>query len=148
MIYDLTENAERYRGISAYLDKAIAFAANCSTSIHEGRHEIDGDKVFALVSNYNSKHKIEGNPEAHKKYIDLQMVLEGEEYLYCGFLKEATKEVKSIPENDVAFYEGDCIPLHMAYGKFAIVFPWDIHQPGVCIDKPAHVKKLVIKIEA
>ncbi|QQO09543.1 YhcH/YjgK/YiaL family protein [Breznakiella homolactica] len=147
MIYDTTENADQYRGISSNLDKALDFIKSCTPDITEGRHEIDGEKVFALVSNYQSKHQQESSPEAHVRYIDLQMVLSGEEFLICGFLKDARKKLSGDPDKDIAFYEADGIPLPLSPGKFAVLFPADLHQPGIRVHEPAPVKKLVIKIE-
>ena len=78
MIIDKFENLPLYFSCLPGLDKAAEFLAG--ENIADGRHEIDGEKIFANVSSYEPK-EFNGDMrfEAHKKYADLQAVLEGEE---------------------------------------------------------------------
>ena len=51
------------------------------TNTAPGRVEIDGDQVFALVQEYNTKPKEQGFWESHRKYIDIQYVVSGSEHM-------------------------------------------------------------------
>ena len=79
MIFGRKEDLNLYRGISKNLAKGIDFLLNFDTSKPEGKYEIDGDKVYALVTSGKTKLAEEPIFEAHRKYIDLQYILSGEE---------------------------------------------------------------------
>lgn len=78
MIIDKFDNLPLYFSCLPGLDKAAEFLAG--ENIADGHYEIDGEKIFANVSSYEPK-EFNGDMrfEAHKKYADLQAVLEGEE---------------------------------------------------------------------
>ena len=72
------------------------------------RVEIDGDKVYALFQRYETK-PVNDSPEAHKKYIDLQYLIDGEEFIGVAPLVALEKEVEARPEGDIYFYEGETV---------------------------------------
>lgn len=147
MIYDRIENAGLYRGLWPGLDKALDFAATATADLEVGRHEIDGEAVFALVQAYDTKPAEAGRPEAHEKYVDLQMLLQGEEQVLCGFLPAGAAPVEQRKADDIAFYEAPVWPMPMQPGTFLVLFPTDLHQPGMAVGTPAPAKKLVVKIK-
>src|SRR5689334_21230698 len=51
------------------------------TELMPSRIELDGDKVFAMIQHYETKPKAQGVWEAHRKYIDVQYVAEGQELM-------------------------------------------------------------------
>ena len=84
--------------------------------------------------------------EAHRKYIDIQFVISGEELQ--GYAPLSSLKIKDAYdlEKDIAFYNGDGSLFHLTPGSFAIYFPNDAHKPNLMIDKPAALKKIVVKI--
>ncbi|MFH1308555.1 MAG: YhcH/YjgK/YiaL family protein [Patescibacteria group bacterium] len=50
-----------------------------------GRTKIEGDNIFLMVQEYETRPKEEKSAEQHKKYIDIQLILSGEEIIGCGF---------------------------------------------------------------
>lgn len=109
------------------------------------RIELDGDKVFAMIQHYDSKPKEQGMWEAHRKYIDIQYVAEGQELM--GFANLSYLEAGEYSE------EKDFLPLHgegsyvlMKAGTFVILTPEDAHIPQVAVDVPQPVKKVVVKV--
>ena len=67
----------------AAIQKAIEYAKNTDFSaLEDGRQEIDGDKMYANLFHLTSKQKEEAHPELHKKYVDVQYWICGEEL--CG----------------------------------------------------------------
>jgi YhcH/YjgK/YiaL family protein len=110
-----------------------------------GRIDIDGDNVFALVQAYNSKPMEQGFWEAHRKYIDIQYVVSGEEKMGYANLSQLNAS-----EYDAA---KDFLPLHgngsfirLSAGMFTLFMPADAHMPGMAVDEPSAVKKVVVKI--
>jgi YhcH/YjgK/YiaL family protein len=102
------------------------------------------EDVFVSVDEYRTKNVLF---ESHRRYIDLQYVMEGEEYI--GFSRYPVKEV--VPynvERDITFYNANIEQLLKAdAGHFFIFFPTDLHQPCIAAEQCKRVKKIVIKIK-
>ena len=93
MIFDKIENLDRYREFAEY-GKLIRDFIKQDKSEHlaEGRYELDGENLFALVQTYETKDKDDARMEAHIKYADLQFMEEGEERIYVDFADELEME--------------------------------------------------------
>lgn len=114
-----------------------------------GRHDIDGDNMFALVSEYELEPSENKLPEAHGKYIDIQCISLGEELICCSFLSsECEVERDELVEKDIIFYKKveEEMNIVLTPGRYAILFPNDIHRPGCIHQDLQKVKKIVIKI--
>ncbi|HSW56365.1 MAG TPA: YhcH/YjgK/YiaL family protein [Ignavibacteriaceae bacterium] len=146
MIIDKIENATIYKNLGERIKKSFDYITQTDLkNLGSGKYEIDGENIFALVSEYKTKSESEGKLEAHKKYIDVQYVISGEElmgYAPLGVQKvlEPYKE-----ENDIVFFTGDKSFTKVSAGMFAIFFPEDVHMPGIMTKESLPVKKLVIK---
>ena len=82
MILDLIGNRERYSGLGASIERALEYLADTDfTALEDGRHPIDGEAIFALVSSYDTEPESARSFEAHRKYIDVQYLLTGRENL-------------------------------------------------------------------
>ena len=100
MIYDEIKNVSRYRGISENLDIAIDFMEKTDLkSLPLGRTEICGDRVFANVMEAQARDEEKLNFEIHRKYMDIQIDLEGTEAILVGLGEVQEKEPFS-PEKD------------------------------------------------
>ena len=157
MIIDKIENAHLYKNISERVNKSFEYIRITDLkNLPAGRYPIDGENIFALVSEYQTKSESEGKLEAHRKYFDVQYVIEGEELMGYAPLgnpafAEATAGRQQIlepykEENDIIFYRGDKSFTKVSSGMFAIFFPEDVHMPGISTGKISDVKKLVIKV--
>lgn len=148
MIYDKIDNLETYAGISEDIRMGLEWLRDVNPNIENGVYQIN-PRVKAIVSEYETKMENENGYEAHRKNIDIQYLLSGEERIACLPI-ERLKETKAYnEETDAAFYATDFKPQEMTIGNgyFAIFFPQDGHMPQLCVDKPMKVKKVVIKIE-
>jgi len=147
MIIDKLENAHLYKNLGERISKSFDYIKTTDLkNLPAGKYPIDGENIFALVSEYKTKPEFEGKLEAHKKYIDVQYVISGEElmgYAPLGGQKvlEPYKE-----ENDIVFFSGDKSFTTVSAGMFVIFFPEDVHMPGISTRKISEVKKLVIKV--
>ena len=83
MIIDKIENAHIYTSISEWNKQIIRVYQRqlILRTLPAGKYPIDGDNIFALVSEYKTKSEAEGKLEAHRKYIDVQYVISGEELM-------------------------------------------------------------------
>ncbi|MDR3559833.1 MAG: YhcH/YjgK/YiaL family protein [Negativicutes bacterium] len=133
------------------LQKGLAFLRDTDFSaMSVGRHEIDGDKMFALVQEYQPDVKENRKAETHEKYIDIQYIVSGEEIMgYANLTATAEIAENRLADKDALFYKNveNETELQASAGMFAVFFPWDVHRPG-CVKKAgALVRKVVLKIK-
>jgi YhcH/YjgK/YiaL family protein len=147
MIIDKFENVHLYKGLSKRIEKAFKYIRETDLkNIKPGKYEIDGENIFALISEYKTKSEAEGKLEAHRKYLDIQYVISGEEQM--GYVPLNGQQILEPykEENDVMFFTGDKSFTKVSAGMFAIFFPEDVHMPGIQTGDSSLVKKLVIKV--
>lgn len=114
-----------------------------------GKYEIDGDEIFYMVNEYTTKTPAECEPERHRKYTDIQIIITGEERFGYTPLKHQKPSTDFLPVNDVAFFsipESQLNYITLSSGHFILFFPDDIHQPEVFSTVPSQVKKVVVKV--
>ena len=146
MILDTIENYQLYKAINERIAKGFDFLRTTDlNAIPSGKHDIDGDTIFALVQEYQTKPLNECKLESHKKYIDIQYVIRGEEMMGVT-IQNNQKIIEINEEKDYTFYEGNTSLVRVSKGIFTIFFPDDLHQPCVQIESAAEVKKVVIKV--
>ena len=148
MIYDLLENGGLYFGEGSALGKAVKFACGFDVSQADGRYEIDGDDVYALVMRYDTKPVSEGKFEAHRAYIDVQLLLEGEERMDVSIDGGGESVGGYDREKDAELWAEarDYCSLVMLPGRLAVLWPNDRHRPGCQLDGKKNVRKMVVKV--
>jgi len=148
MIYDSLSNIELYKGLSADIYEGLKFLKNADAGIASGVYQINS-RVKAIVSEYETKAENEYGYEAHKKYIDIQCTLKGQERVACLPIERMREEMAYSEEKDAAFYSASVSPQEMTIGDgyFAVFFPQDGHMPQLCVKEPAVVKKVVVKVK-
>jgi YhcH/YjgK/YiaL family protein len=139
-----------YKTISHNFQKAIEYALSTDlNSLQVGRHDIDGDNVFAIVNEYTTKPAEECDPESHHDYADIQIMITGIERFGYVPLEATVPTTPYNEERDVALYSlpaEEISYIRLTPGQFIIFFPTDIHQPEVFHIQPQLVKKLVLKV--
>jgi YhcH/YjgK/YiaL family protein len=146
MVTDLISNARLYMGLGPFINRALAWvAATDLTKLPVGRQEIDGDNVFALVSEYKTKAMADGKWETHRRYLDLQCVLSGIEQI--GYAPASTLAGGDYtPDKDITFLTGTGNFIVAEPGRFMLLWPDDAHMPGMAIGESVPVRKVVVKI--
>lgn len=134
------------------LQKALSYLKNTDFTKKElGRDEIDGDNMYAMVQEYQTKPKADCKPEAHVKYVDIQYIVSGKEAIGYGPLsaKNPVKEDK-LAEKDIIFYQSveDETDVVLAQGMYGIFYPADVHRPKCAVGDSTTVRKVVLKIKA
>ena len=148
MIIDKLSNSHLYSGLGERINKAFDYLKNSDFSkIEPGKYEIDGENIFALVNEYNTKDESEGKLEAHKKYIDVQFVAKGKELMGYTPLGDQKVVDEYNEQNDITFFSGEKSFVKVDEGMFAIFFPEDVHMPGIKVGEKSYVKKVVVKIK-
>lgn len=150
MIYGEIKDIKTYKGISEELDKAIDFiAAGKYKNPKVGKNVIDGDVIyFNCPDAPKTKAEEDGFYETHKKYIDIHVVLEGDEVI--GY----TDDVKVTKAYDEA---GDCeiaqgktkMHIHLDNTRFLALFPGEPHMALIKYGiNPETIKKVIFKVLA
>jgi biofilm protein TabA len=147
MIFDTLENMHLYAGlIPARLYQGLQFLRDTDlTTLAIGRHDIDADNLYALVQEYTTRPFEQGKWEAHRKYIDIQHMVSGIERM--GFANLAFMQLgEYFPDRDFQSLSGLGSSVDVLPGAFTIFFPQDAHMPGLCVDQPVPIRKVVLKI--
>ena len=117
--------------------------------VSNGTHDL-ADGVFANVMTYETKKRCNTFFEAHKKYIDIQIMLDGSEIISVESVEDMHKYecVQPFGDGDTELYavNSDCVDYVLNKGDFVILYPEDAHMPCICIEEPKTVKKAVIKV--
>lgn len=147
MIIDKIENIEIYKNLNSKIAKSLEYLKNTDFSkIENGRYDLEED-VFAIVQEYNSKPLENNKLEAHKVYTDIQYIAEGCEKIGYETLDKLTISEEYDEKRDILFYKEQGELFTINKGMFAIFFPQDAHMPGIRVNEPIKVKKIVIKIK-
>lgn len=147
MIIDLLVNAHQYEGLSPRIQRAFDFLRQTDlAALTLGIHEIDGRALYVNAQAFNTHPLAEGGWEAHRRYADLHYVVEGAErigYAPAGSLVPGAYDA----ENDFMLLSGEAGALvPVPSGAFMLLWPEEAHMPGLALDAPALLRKVVIKI--
>lgn len=147
MILDTLQNADLYIDLDSNLRLGLEYLQNTDfTSMKMGKYEISGDEVFAILQSYNTKEESDCRLEAHKKYVDIQYMVSGDEIM--GVVPFNNQEItEALPDNDVTFYKGTGAPVLVNEGSFTIFFQTDVHAPGIKVKASKEIVKVVVKVE-
>lgn len=148
MIIDQLCNAAFYFGLGERVAAALRFLQETDPfTLEPGRHEVQGADVYALIQHYESRPLEKGKWEAHRRYIDIQYLFEGEERMGYASIERAQPgdydEVRDfqalhVPDGGEFFI--------VRAGAFAIFAPQDAHMPNIAVAEPRANRKIVMKV--
>lgn len=147
MVLDTLENAHLYTGLGPRFVAAFKFLREQNlATVRAGRHEIQGDDVYALVQDNQTKTGLT-KYEAHKRYADVQYIVSGIERIAHMNVKQIEVTQAYDEANDYLLGEGGGgTVLQMRAGMFAVFSPQDAHMPNCALDQPSPVRKVVVKV--
>lgn len=148
MILDTLDQASLYRRLSPGIARGFAWFGDFSPQMPDGRYDIDGSTVFALVQSYGTVPAGEKQYETHRNYIDIQYVAAGSEVIYHAPAGGLNAVTDYDAEKDFQLFADPAAatPLSLTPGRFALFYPHDAHKPGCVNGAPARMKKVVIKV--
>jgi YhcH/YjgK/YiaL family protein len=145
---NVQEFAQQYHLNKKYWDEAFAFIkSNDLEKMAPGKYPVDGDDVFATITEDSTKDFDKTNWESHRSYIDLQYVIAGEEKIGVCPVSKAIVTKEYDEKKDAANYSADGKIYDAKPGTFFLFFPSDAHRPGITPGGNQVDKKLVIKIK-
>ena len=147
MIIGKLKDLGRYIGLSAQIDEAISYVLNTDLlSLELGRVVLND---YLIVNRQQYLGKVDTFAESHKDYIDLQIVLKGNEKMGYADITNPSLKVMEDYDNSIdlaKYYVSDECFYHMSEESFALIFPEDVHRPGMKVDEEM-IEKVVIKIK-
>ncbi|MBU9725345.1 YhcH/YjgK/YiaL family protein [Diplocloster modestus] len=152
MIIEKLESAGTYGWIGQELAKALDYLKHTDLkTLPEGRVEIDGDRMFAVVQVYKTSGEEELKFEAHRAYLDVQYIIEGTEKILISNIENFHQEaVPYRPEEDIVFYQETpkSVALILQEGDYAVFTPEDCHKTRCDVNgkEKQNVKKVIVKI--
>lgn len=147
MVVDRIENW-RYHAALPRLRRAFELLVSpAAAGWPDGRLELESADIIAMPQRYMSR--AEGRWEAHRRYIDIQYILEGCERMGYAPVETLTVAGDFDVAADVGFFTGRGDQLRVSAGMFAIFYPHDAHMPCLVADeRPEQVRKIVMKVRA
>lgn len=149
MIKNSLKYTKIYYNLSEKIKLGLEFLEkNDLNSMENGKYEILNDDVFINIQDYTSKPENDGKWEAHRKYIDIQVVIKGTEKIGVGEIQDFSTTKPYDEEKDVEFLTTSSPQqfITMKENDYIILYPQDVHMPQICTDKPSYVKKAVVKV--
>jgi biofilm protein TabA len=148
MILDLITNSAQYETLDPHLALGLAYLRDFDADTPDGRVDLVGDDLFALVQSYDTAPATEKRFEAHRRYADIQYVAAGRERIL--YLPVDGLQVESPYEaaTDLEFFREPAASssLLLEPGSFAVFHPQDAHKPGCMAGGRERVKKVVVKV--
>ena len=146
MIVAALTDAERYCALHPLFAPAFDFLRNTDLqSLPTGRHEVQGEQLFVIVESCQGRTRDEAKLECHRRYIDIQLVLEGVDEMgwkpLAGCVDPATDYDEA---RDIRFFnDAPSSWIATPAGSFCLFFPDDAHAPLV---STGLIRKVVVKI--
>lgn len=148
MILTTLAESAPYEALGPRIAAGLRWLRSMDPAIADGRHAIEGDEVFALVSTYETAPGTEKRFETHVRHIDLQYVADGQERILHAPAAALAVETPYDEAMDIAFYAEPpfASSLLMRTGDLAVFHPDDAHKPGCMAGARHTVKKVVVKV--
>ncbi|MBF0498568.1 MAG: YhcH/YjgK/YiaL family protein [Candidatus Riflebacteria bacterium] len=148
MIINRLERAENWFVMGKRIKHALQYLRTVDPeTLSPGRHELEGDRLFAMIQEYETKPIEKGFWETHRRYIDVQFVAKGVERIGWADA-DAMHEGPYDESKDLIVLQGKGDFLTVRPGTFLILGPRDAHMPCISPESgPGFVKKIVVKVQ-
>jgi YhcH/YjgK/YiaL family protein len=144
MIIDKLDHIMFYEPLLKNLGAGLEAIKNLES--HEvGKYNFEGG--FFMVQEGETKPMEEGTFEAHRSYIDVQIILEGSEEIAWADITDLQTQTPYDPQKDAEHFNGEkSHHILISEGMFYAAFPHDGHKPVSHTKKKLQFKKIVMKL--
>lgn len=146
MIFSALSQSARYTALHPLFARAFDYIRNTDLyALAPGRYNIVGDNLIAIVEQVPGKTREMARLEAHRKYIDIQLVLDGVDEMGWKPLADCLNPVSDYSaEKDIQFFhDAPASWIATPPDHFCIFFPEDAHAPLV---SAGPVRKVIFKV--
>lgn len=148
MIFSTLSQSSRYAALHPLFPRAFEYIRDTDLSaLAPGRYDIVGDELFAIVEHVPGRTREAAQLECHRRYIDIQLVLDGVDEMGWKSLSDCCDPVTDhSAERDIRFFRDEPATwIATPPGHFCIFFPEDAHAPLVA---SGNIRKVIFKIAA
>jgi biofilm protein TabA len=148
MILDSLDHAGRYAALGPGFARAFQFLRTLDAGRPDGRCEIDGDAVYAVMMSLETKVPADRTHEVHRKYADVQYLITGRETMHFTPAERLGAGNGYNAEKDFELCDQPRDPATLAVqpGQFVIFFPGEGHKPNLALGAPGPARKVVVKV--
>ena len=139
------KDLSRYAAVLPGLDEVLAVVAEMTDFTPRTIPLSNGNKI--LVQQGTTRDAAAQQVEAHRNYLDIQYLMEGEESVGWAPIEALEPAGEYDEGKDVAMYTGDAQFVRIPQGYCYVVYPEDGHMPCVHLDAPKNYRKLVVKLK-
>ncbi|WP_171922530.1 YhcH/YjgK/YiaL family protein [Salmonella bongori] len=136
-------------GLPAVLRQAIEhIKTHVAATTAPGKYEIDGDRLFYMISENMTEPGESRSAEYHARYLDIQIVLQGQEGMTFSTQPAGTPHTDWLADKDIAFLAEGAQEktVILSEGDFVVFYPGEVHKPLCAVGAPAKVRKAVVKM--
>lgn len=146
MIFGNVKHLKDYPFLDRAVKECFAYAETHDLLLYEkGSHPIDGERLYVNIAEYETTVPENRFWEAHRQYLDLHLMLRGEERVDIAFI-ENSEQNEYVPADDFLPLEGTPIASVVLHeNDFLICYPQDGHMTGLAADKPINLKKQYLR---
>lgn len=148
MIFGNIQNLQEY----SFLEKGAKICLDYAKS-HElvndvpGSYKIDGDRLFVNIVEYETTVPEQRFWEAHRKYLDLHLMLRGTEQIDLNFISNMVQKPYVETEDFLPMDGEKNSSVILREGDFLICYPNDGHRTAVAARQPEKIKKAIFKVQ-
>ena len=151
MIIGQLEHLDKYRSLSRHMSQAIDYLkTNEWRTLADGRYEPGGESFYVSVGRYQTRVSEPLTYEVHKRYLDIQIVLSGEEGMAYVPSEGLVSLIPYDAQRDISMWsspKGRPMMVPLFKGLVAVLFPEDAHAPGLILgSEPCWMHKVVVKV--
>jgi YhcH/YjgK/YiaL family protein len=147
MLFGNIKNLNEYQFLDQQVKECFSYAKEHNLAEFEkGSHEIDGDRLFVNIVEYETVAAENRFWEAHKNYLDVHLMLCGEEQIDLNFIQNMELG-EFVPASDFQPMEGEKnSSIVLREGDYLICYPSDGHRTAVAVNKSSKIKKAIFKV--
>ena len=145
VIKDSIDKYVKYCNLSKNIQKGFEFILKTNfENIPDGKYDMS-ESVYMNVQTYTTKQ--DADFEAHRIYIDIQYIIDGEENIEVTPYSYCESSIAYDENKDIEFLSGTGKLHNLKKGDFMILFPEDAHKPSLAVNNPQKVRKAVVKVK-
>lgn len=146
MILSTLSQSDRYAALHPLFGRAFDYIRDTDLyALLPGRYNVAGDELIAIVEHVSGRTREMARLEAHRRYIDIQLVLDGDETMGWKPLADCYNPVSEHSvDRDIRFFnDAPASWIAVPPDHFCIFFPEDAHAPLV---GSGTIRKVIFKI--
>ncbi|MEG1431517.1 YhcH/YjgK/YiaL family protein [Eubacterium sp.] len=147
MIFGQIDGAHQYDFLGKAIQRCFDYCRDTDLkALALGSYPIEDQDIFVNIVSYETGASQERSWEAHRKYLDIHVMLDGTETIEIAFVSKMEQGTFDPDADNLPLTGTAQCGIRMMPGDFLICYPEDGHKPGVCVSEPQVIKKAIFKV--